>query len=234
MQVDNQNYKDLGQSLQNVRTSMKLELREVAQRLHIRAKYLAALEEGDLQVIPGKVYARGYLRQYAEFLGLNADETAAAFDRVASTPHVKYFVPEPTSRAYQPGFIVVAIALAGLFIAYMYWYRTHKAIQLPPSHELVAPVPERLLTPVLQDTPASLPTTEETPSPGAEAPAGTPPDDGTGAPLPANEGASPAAEQTPPSAPAKTIVPVDASKVLPWHKPQSPEQNAGQNSGGSQ
>lgn len=247
MQVDIQTYKDLGQTLHHVRNSLQLELRDVAQRLHIRAKYLAALEEGDLDVIPGKVYARGYLRQYAEFLGLNPDETAAAFDRVATARNVKYFVPEPTSRAYQPGFVVVVVALVGLFIAYMYWYRTHKAMELPPSHELVSPVPERLLAPVVEDdvaiSPDEEPASEALPSdvleehpaydasslpvPGEEtvpAVSATPPAAPTAAPAPAS---APASTPEAASAPAKPAVPattaparktIDASKTLPWQR----------------
>jgi cytoskeletal protein RodZ len=40
----------------------------------IRAKYLGALEDGDFSDLPGDVYARGFLRNYATYLGLDADE----------------------------------------------------------------------------------------------------------------------------------------------------------------
>lgn len=149
MQIDIQSYKDLGQALREVRSSMQLDPRDVAQQLHIRAKYLTALEDGDIEVMPGKVYARGYLRQYAEFLGLNADEVTEAFDKVGTGQrHVKYFVPEPTSRNYQPGVLLVVIALAAVALVYLYWYRANNHNILPPDHEMVAPVPERLLNPV--------------------------------------------------------------------------------------
>lgn len=151
MQIEIHSYKDVGQVLRDMRLHLKLEPREVAQQLHIRAKYLIALEEGILADLPGKVYARGYLRQYAEFLGLNAEEIATAFDRVQAGEHnIKYFVPEPTNRVYQPGFLLILIAFSAMALVYVYWYQTHKEI-MPPDYEMVAPVPERLLTPVVPE-----------------------------------------------------------------------------------
>lgn len=145
--MDMQNYKDIGEVLKERRAALQLETRDIAHQLHIRAKYLDALEEGALQVLPGKVYARGYLRQYTQFLGLDADQIGEAFDRVVAEKQMKYFIPEPTSRNYQPGPFLVAIAIIAVFIVYMYWYRTHKEILLPPGHE-ISPVPERLLAPL--------------------------------------------------------------------------------------
>src|SRR5512135_3275726 len=40
----------------------------------IRARYLAALERGDYAELPGSVYTRGFLRNYALYLGLDADD----------------------------------------------------------------------------------------------------------------------------------------------------------------
>ena len=40
----------------------------------IRARYLAALERGDYRELPGSVYTKGFLRNYALYLGLDPDE----------------------------------------------------------------------------------------------------------------------------------------------------------------
>src|SRR6478672_10219995 len=40
----------------------------------IRARYLAALERGDWRELPGSVYTKGFLRNYALYLGLDPDE----------------------------------------------------------------------------------------------------------------------------------------------------------------
>jgi len=40
---------------------------------HIRSRYLKALEDERFDVLPGTAYVRGFLRTYAEYLGLDAD-----------------------------------------------------------------------------------------------------------------------------------------------------------------
>jgi cytoskeletal protein RodZ len=48
-----------------------LSLEEIARHLNIRERYLIALEEGDSSALPGKVYANGYLKVYANYLGIS-------------------------------------------------------------------------------------------------------------------------------------------------------------------
>lgn len=151
MQVEVNSYQDIGDYLREVRESLELDVREIGRRLNIRAKYLVALEEGKIDVMPGKVYARGYLQNYAEYLGLNKHEIAEAFDRMTepSSSKVRYFVPEPTTRAYQPGLLVVGFAVAVALIVYYQWYKTH-SVATPLDYEMVSPVPERLLDPIIE------------------------------------------------------------------------------------
>lgn len=146
MQAQLSSYQDIGGYLRDVRESLSLDVRTVAQQLNIRAKYLVALEEGRIEVMPGKVYARGYLRHYAEYLGLNKDEIAEAFDRMGEKGKVRYFVPEPTARNYQPGMILVGVALVVVLGIYHYWYKNH-TLPDQQDYEMVAPVPERLVAP---------------------------------------------------------------------------------------
>lgn len=152
MQVEINSYKDIGDYLRQVRESLDLNLRDIGQQLNIRAKYLEALEQGELHVMPGKVYARGYLLHYAEYLGIDREEIAEAFDRTdGSSSKVRYFVPEPTSRSYQPGMLIVGCALAVVLVVYYMWYQNHDR-PVMPDYDMVSPVPERLLDPVI-DTP---------------------------------------------------------------------------------
>lgn len=64
----------LGQRLKAAREAQKLTLEKVFQAIRIRVTYLQALEDDDLSVMPSPVQARGYLRNYAEYLGLNLDQ----------------------------------------------------------------------------------------------------------------------------------------------------------------
>lgn len=72
----------LGQLLRDARVHQGLGLDDVERATHIRTKHLAALEAGDLQALPSPVQARGFLRNYARLLGLDADELGARFDLI--------------------------------------------------------------------------------------------------------------------------------------------------------
>jgi cytoskeletal protein RodZ len=61
----------IGQRLKIAREEQRLTLEKVFESTRIRVQYLQALEEDDLSVMPSPVQARGYLRNYAEFLGLD-------------------------------------------------------------------------------------------------------------------------------------------------------------------
>lgn len=63
--------RELGGILRATRESLGLDLDEIESRTKIRKRYLVALEEGDWSLLPGRVYARGFVRSYAEVLGLD-------------------------------------------------------------------------------------------------------------------------------------------------------------------
>jgi len=64
----------LGQQLKEERESQRLSLEKVFEATRIRIQYLQALEADDLSVMPSPVQARGYLRNYAEYLGLDVEQ----------------------------------------------------------------------------------------------------------------------------------------------------------------
>jgi len=64
----------IGQRLKAARVDKNLTLDKVFEATRIRVAYLRALELDDLTSMPSPVQARGYLRNYAEFLGLNIDQ----------------------------------------------------------------------------------------------------------------------------------------------------------------
>ena len=63
----------LGPSLAAARLARGLELRDAEIDTRIRTRYLAALEEENFDALPGEAYAAGFLRTYADYLGLDAD-----------------------------------------------------------------------------------------------------------------------------------------------------------------
>jgi hypothetical protein len=62
---------EIGNSLRDARVRQGLELSDLEARTKIRAKYLRAIEEEQFNVLPGESYVRGFLRLYAEKLGLD-------------------------------------------------------------------------------------------------------------------------------------------------------------------
>lgn len=63
----------IGEYLKRSRLARRLQLEDISQELHIRTQYLVALEEDKWDKLPGEVYAIGFLRSYARFLGVDAD-----------------------------------------------------------------------------------------------------------------------------------------------------------------
>jgi cytoskeletal protein RodZ len=63
---------EIGSNLREARMRQKLELADVERATRIRARYLMALEEERFDIFPGTAYAKGFLRTYADHLGLDA------------------------------------------------------------------------------------------------------------------------------------------------------------------
>jgi cytoskeletal protein RodZ len=64
----------IGETLRNAREAKGISLQQAEDDTKIRKLYLQALETSDYDAIPGRVYARGFLRNYANYLGLNQEE----------------------------------------------------------------------------------------------------------------------------------------------------------------
>ena len=69
----------IGQVLENARKERGLTLEEVEHATKIRKRYLVGLEREDYRVLPDTVYARGFLKTYANYLGLDGEELAREF-----------------------------------------------------------------------------------------------------------------------------------------------------------
>jgi cytoskeletal protein RodZ len=62
---------EIGNTLREARLRRNLDFRQLEQATKIRGRYLRALEEEDFDGLPAETYVRGFLRSYAEFLGLD-------------------------------------------------------------------------------------------------------------------------------------------------------------------
>jgi hypothetical protein len=82
---------EIGATLKQARKRLGLEIRAVEDQTKIRIKYLRALEDEEWDVLPAATYVRGFLRAYAEVLGIDgevlADEYRRRFEDPADEAH---------------------------------------------------------------------------------------------------------------------------------------------------
>ena len=76
---------ELGSSLREARVRRGVELAQVAAETRIRTRYLQALEDERFELLPGSVYGKGFLRAYADYLGLN--RCLAALNTALGNPY---------------------------------------------------------------------------------------------------------------------------------------------------
>jgi transcriptional regulator with XRE-family HTH domain len=63
----------IGDSLREARTRRGLSAADVQKDLRIRERYLTAIEDEKWELLPGEAYTKGFLRTYAEYLGLDGN-----------------------------------------------------------------------------------------------------------------------------------------------------------------
>jgi cytoskeleton protein RodZ len=206
----------IGEILRRERLKRNLELGQIAQELKIASRFLEAIEAGQLDKLPGGVFTRSFIIQYARALGLDEGMIAGELQRTLEPPpEVSAFVeaPKPTDSAIRVPrveewkavsgsrfrwssslsaaamVVVVMLLCSGLYALYAWRQRAQRSVaadQRPP----VAAV---------QQAPPPVPV-EQPPSPAVQpstVPTGSQPPSGT--PASSTEQPAPAASVTPAS-----------------------------------
>jgi len=73
--------KNISSILKERRIARNLSVEQIAELTKIRAEYLYALEDGDFGKFPSEVYLKGFLKNYAKFLGVSSHEAVALYRR---------------------------------------------------------------------------------------------------------------------------------------------------------
>ena len=68
-----------GEDLKRERELRKIPLREISESTKINLRYLEALERNDFEHLPGGVFARGFVRAYAQFIGVDPESMVNAY-----------------------------------------------------------------------------------------------------------------------------------------------------------
>ena len=63
----------------------EIDLREVSELLKIRYSYLIAIEDGRLEDLPGNAYSYGFIRSYADYLGLDGSKIIRTINNNSSS-----------------------------------------------------------------------------------------------------------------------------------------------------
>jgi hypothetical protein len=114
---------ELGSSLHEARVRRGVELAQVAAETRIRTRYLQALEDERFELLPGSVYGKGFLRAYADYLGLESqlfvEEYNARFSaREAPAAPPQLELPPWRLRRYGLAAAVLLLALVGALLAW--------------------------------------------------------------------------------------------------------------------
>ena len=149
-----------GAQMHAARLSLGEDISDVAGQLRIRRDQIEAIEGGDFDALPGRAYSIGFVRSYAEYLGLDQVEMVAAFksefDAAKSAgPELVFPDAEEESRMPRGAFVVVGIlAIAAL---YGIWSLTVSADRTVEQRVSGVPsvIPETRVVPIVP--PASLP-----------------------------------------------------------------------------
>jgi cytoskeleton protein RodZ len=72
----------IGEKLRLARERNNLTIEQVARETHVAKRFLKALEDEEFAAFPGETYAMGFLRSYAEYLGLNSEELIGIYRNI--------------------------------------------------------------------------------------------------------------------------------------------------------
>lgn len=141
----------LGETLRAQRERKGISLEQAADDTRIREKFLAALESGDYQSLPGAIYTKGLLRNYADYLDVDSNELVALFqvERGPAEQPARQFEPmRPIMRRsviLTPAILLPLVVLGGVALFVGYFYYQFTAFATPPRIEVIDPAGDAIV-----------------------------------------------------------------------------------------
>jgi cytoskeleton protein RodZ len=213
-----------GELLRQARDAKGASLREAERATRISRNYLSALENEEFSNLPAATYARGIVRNYAQYLGLDPANVVERFELAAGTTSDTYELvpaagPMDSASHWAPNFAMIAfmVVMSAVIFAWMYsayFQETGGTATMTVGVATMTPVSGSILglvtpNPTVQVQGGGVVTTTPTPEPQAT------PNPETAAPATtAQERSSPAEEPTPTPEPVETAAaPADDEDV---------------------
>lgn len=179
-----------GHLLQQARLDLRLAPEDVAQILHLSTKQIIALENDDYKSLSGPTYVRGYLRSYAQLLGLSPEKVVEAYNSLTIAPKpitLPQSAPPPQITSSDRIVKAATLGVAAILLAlvYLWWQSGDESLdQVALAPEAAETLAEHGLGPNVADDTGTSP---------AVAPAGLP---GNGTDVESAPPAGPAAAPT--------------------------------------
>ncbi len=171
--VDSQtNFTQIGATLRNQREILGLSLNDIENHTKIKQRYLKAIEAGNIEALPSPVQGRGMLKNFASFLGLDAEALLLQFAQglqnrrtEIQSQTTEVSGPRPTRREGRrfPMDILLGVILAISLVIFIIWGALQvSALQTGGEIEPTAPSIADVLLP--SATPSGIPTATATPA----------------------------------------------------------------------
>lgn len=203
----------LGERLRLARESQGISLSQAAAETRILQRYLVALEDGDYGNLPGDVYTRGFIRNYASFLGFPADDLIELYRIERGRTEPIQVVPATSSPRirgfFAPSFVgVFFVVLALVGVSYLVLSATNR---IGENAELAD---AQVTAPTSAPEPSPLPTSAPAPEGAPQAPIIPQPTSQPAVASGATAGALGPAGSAPTVTPAVTAVPTAAAPIV--------------------
>ena len=112
----------VGAMLKEMRLQKGLKLTDIAKKLCIRKMYLDAIEDSNYKDIPPLPYGIGFIRAYANYLGLNGENIVELYKEETSLSEPKdIHVLEPQPEASMPSMQYIVISILAIILIYLGW-----------------------------------------------------------------------------------------------------------------
>lgn len=129
-----------GAWLRRQREAREISLREIAETSKISLRYLEALEQDRFELLPAPLFAKGFLREYAKFVGLDPDEVVNYYLSAIPVEEGtdRHRAPQATTQGVPWMLVAVVVALA-VILGGALWYFSDRSEQEGEPPTIVAP-----------------------------------------------------------------------------------------------
>lgn len=144
-------FMEIGERLREARETKSISLDSLQETTKIQKRYLVAIEEGNFHILPGKFYARAFIKEYANAVGLDPnelleeykeevpkteDENDAPYTRIQRTRKESNADKSPAIFSLMPTIIVVLLVIGIILAAWFFYVQaTSSSDEVNPQEE---------------------------------------------------------------------------------------------------